>query len=342
LLQGIFSLERLRNVNPCPSDDSCPAECPAESFSGTHYLGTFNGSRYYKKSSGDVNYWTAHNFAESIGGHLITINNAEENNFLKNVTDGKVWLGLSDRDSEGNFTWNNGDPVNYTNWRSEEPNNWNNEDFTRFYSNGKWNDNNEHAQASCVIEIPCDCCTATLEVCNNGNCPVNLYHWVATGDILLTTLNPGQCFDVSTSDHEMYRIVDTNNDWNNLTIDEQYTVAGCEDRTILAQQNAQSLTLTGQITSAPSTGADIIEEQMIASLIGKLIIMQNLLVDISSPLTVPKKTTLSLVLLTAQYGSGLQMPTAKETFLGTPENHSAILTGNPDNLTIIITTKIIP
>ncbi len=222
------------NVNPCLSDDSCPeAQCPIGNFNGASYLGTLNGSRYYKKTGGDVQYQDAYNFAQSIGGHLVTINSAEENNFLKNVTSGSVWLGLTDANSEGNFSWNTGESVTYTNWNTGEPNDWGHygEDYTQFYSNGLWNDIHENAYSWCVVEMPCDCCTPTLEVCNNGNCAVNLYHWVPTGDILLTTLEPGQCFEVASGDHEMYRIVDTNNDWHSLTIDEQYTVSGCEDQT---------------------------------------------------------------------------------------------------------------
>merc|ERR1719193_2219528 len=33
------------------------------------------------------------------------------------------WIGLTDLDSEGTFKWLSGQAVNYTNWKSGEPNN---------------------------------------------------------------------------------------------------------------------------------------------------------------------------------------------------------------------------
>ncbi len=218
-------------VSPCPSDDSCPADCPVPNLSDADYLGTFNGSRYYRRANDCITYWQAYDYAQSVGGHLLTINSEAEDNFIASVTEGPLWIGLTDADSEGNFVWNTGEPLTYTNWKSGQPNDYyNNQDYTVIY-NGQWYDIDEYYHAWSIVEIPCDCCTATLDICNDGGCPVNLYHWVATGDVFLTTLDPGQCYEVESSPRAMYRIVDTNNDWNNLIIDEHYTVEGCEDQT---------------------------------------------------------------------------------------------------------------
>lgn len=66
--------------------------------------------------------------AEYFEAHLVTVNNADENSFIRNNVlnfdgnDRNGWLGLTDRDVEGNFVWINNEPVGYTNWRPGEPN----------------------------------------------------------------------------------------------------------------------------------------------------------------------------------------------------------------------------
>ena len=37
---------------------------------------------------------------------------------------GQTWLGINDIESEGDWVWETGDPVEYTNWCGGEPNNW--------------------------------------------------------------------------------------------------------------------------------------------------------------------------------------------------------------------------
>ena len=66
---------------------------------------------------------------ENFGAHLVTVNNADENSFIRNSVlnfDGigrHGWLGLTDRDSEGNFVWVNNEPVGFLNWSTNgEPN----------------------------------------------------------------------------------------------------------------------------------------------------------------------------------------------------------------------------
>jgi len=104
-------------------------------------LAEFNGHAYYKRTSGDVEYWTALNYANDLGGYLVTINSQAENDFVNNATNGYIWLGLSDASSEGNFSWTNGDPLTYQNWDTGQPNDWNNsQDYVRMRPNGKWND----------------------------------------------------------------------------------------------------------------------------------------------------------------------------------------------------------
>ncbi len=61
--------------------------------------------------------------AEALGGHLVTINDAAEDAFLSTHFAGRrYWIGLSDRVVEGQYQWDSGDPVTYTNWKTGEPN----------------------------------------------------------------------------------------------------------------------------------------------------------------------------------------------------------------------------
>src|SRR5262245_50261975 len=75
-----------------------------------------NAHLYYLLSSST---WTASE-AEAIGlgGHLVTINDAAENQWILNtfspltgVPESRLWIGLKDTAIEGEFVWASGEPV---------------------------------------------------------------------------------------------------------------------------------------------------------------------------------------------------------------------------------------
>ena len=67
---------------------------------------------------------------------------------------GQIWIGYEDRAMEGTFEWTDGSPLGYTNWRPNEPNDFNgNEDCTEFRRDGGWNDNNCDRPFRSVCEI---------------------------------------------------------------------------------------------------------------------------------------------------------------------------------------------
>ena len=98
----------------------------------------------------DNSNWTdAENQALLLGGHLVTISDAAENSWVwGRWGDGRsLWIGFTDRVTEGAFAWVSGEPVTFTNWRSGEPNDGNGvgEDYAYLYSTGfgldrQWND----------------------------------------------------------------------------------------------------------------------------------------------------------------------------------------------------------
>jgi hypothetical protein len=106
-----------------------------------------NNSDYYLLVRG-LNFNLAESIGVLLGGHLASIQDADENEFVRaqvlgfDATDRRGWIGFTDVASEGNFVWTDGSPVTYTNWGGGEPNNANNtEHYAELLgSNGLWND----------------------------------------------------------------------------------------------------------------------------------------------------------------------------------------------------------
>ncbi|WP_216644969.1 lectin-like protein, partial [Microcystis aeruginosa] len=104
---------------------------------------------YYVLSK--ITSWTeAQAEAQRLGGNLITINNADEQQWILNTfgTTGNYWIGLKKNLSNGTWEWTNGETVNYLNWSPNEPNNYGGienygmiiGDQDAGYAQGKWND----------------------------------------------------------------------------------------------------------------------------------------------------------------------------------------------------------
>jgi hypothetical protein len=101
-------------------------------------------------SSGANGSWdNAENNAIALGGHLVTINDAAEEAWLRSIFGGQTryWIGFTDAAAEGTWVWSSGEPVTYTNWNSLEPNNMTppptGEDYAVLNWNGAtggWND----------------------------------------------------------------------------------------------------------------------------------------------------------------------------------------------------------
>ena len=140
-----------------------------------------NNHTYYLLSADT---WTnSEAFAQTLGGHLVTINDAAENTFVyQNFAQGRnVWIGYNDQQTEGTFVWASGENPLYTNWRPGQPDNFstspvNGEDYVHMYGSqvvvnqvnlgGLWNDSandtsvyssfsfaNEVGQIQGVVEV---------------------------------------------------------------------------------------------------------------------------------------------------------------------------------------------
>ena len=93
------------------------------------FINPANGHRYYLLSSDT---WiNSEAEAVALGGHLVTINDAAENQWVVDTFANvggvirPLWIGLTDREEEGTFRWVSGEAFGYANWNvaSGEPNN---------------------------------------------------------------------------------------------------------------------------------------------------------------------------------------------------------------------------
>src|SRR5215471_8314375 len=91
-----------------------------------------NGHSYFLLAP--TNWTTMEAQAVSLGGHLATIRNQAENDWVWSTftaLDGtnNLFIGLTDTGQEGNFFWISGETSGFRNWRAGEPNNAGGEDY---------------------------------------------------------------------------------------------------------------------------------------------------------------------------------------------------------------------
>lgn len=91
-----------------------------------------NGHTYYLL---DISTWTnAELKARELGGHLVTINNQEENDWVYSTflpcaglsgeaSQGDLWIGYTDALIDGVWEWASGEKTDFVNWAPLEPNN---------------------------------------------------------------------------------------------------------------------------------------------------------------------------------------------------------------------------
>ncbi len=131
--------------------------CQAPAISGFMYMGMYNNSKYYCSDGSDYTFAQAKNLSEAAGGYLVTINDAGENEFVRNVIGAdKAWIGYTDEGSEGDYYWVNGENSSYSNWKSWAPDGGTGQNYTVLYkSDGEWNDKGSNYHAEFVMEVPC-------------------------------------------------------------------------------------------------------------------------------------------------------------------------------------------
>ena len=100
-----------------------------------------NGHAYKRIQCADWEDGQAQAAAE--GGYLVTINDEAEQRWLQTVLGGQPsWIGLNDIAQEGQWVWDNGEPLTYTNWGLQEPSDTSigEEDYVILGPSGEWQD----------------------------------------------------------------------------------------------------------------------------------------------------------------------------------------------------------
>ena len=115
---------------------------------------------WYVRSTDNTTWHAAKAAAQAVGGHLATIHDAGENEFIRSISTTVQWIGglraAGTCGSNCNWRWDNGDPWRFTNWRFGEPNGGVLEQSLDFYADGTWNDDNGLSLPH-IIEWSADC-----------------------------------------------------------------------------------------------------------------------------------------------------------------------------------------
>ena len=118
---------------------------------------------WYQHVSHVLDWASARDAAEVVGGHLATTMDAGENSFIAHlVTSHEAWIGgfqLGDSCEPGcNWQWVTGEPWTFAAWAPGEPNDWGSgEDGVMLWPSGPWNDGMIWVHATYVIEWSADC-----------------------------------------------------------------------------------------------------------------------------------------------------------------------------------------
>lgn len=82
----------------------------------------------YKIFSMEKNWNEAQSYCKSVGGYLLTEGSYAEHDFVmtnlvgRHAFDGAYWIGGFKDSSDGNWRWIDGEELNFSNWRTGEPN----------------------------------------------------------------------------------------------------------------------------------------------------------------------------------------------------------------------------
>ncbi|XP_035922434.2 C-type lectin domain family 17, member A isoform X2 [Halichoerus grypus] len=118
----------------------------------------FEGKCYY--FSPTTKSWDeARKFCQENYSHLVIISSFAEQNFVAKAHGSPrvYWLGLNDREHEGDWKWLDGSPVTLSFWDPEEPNNIYDEDCASMNKGGTWNDLSCDKTTYWICERKCSC-----------------------------------------------------------------------------------------------------------------------------------------------------------------------------------------
>jgi len=141
--------DKKKNICNWPDQISppCTADCPSQGW-----LRRDRVNNCYLFGTEKMNFAEATQFCEDNGGKLAEPRRMRETNVInkmisKEAGGSNYWIGLTDAETEGTFTWeSDNSEVGYSNWNWGQPNNaWNMEDCAMLQKglfSYKWSDSN--------------------------------------------------------------------------------------------------------------------------------------------------------------------------------------------------------
>ncbi|CAJ0584798.1 unnamed protein product, partial [Mesorhabditis spiculigera] len=119
------------------------------------------GQHWYRLYEMDLHWVPAENYCRSMGGHLVSIVDRAENDFVHQIRKkNNIWIGLNKlNDTRQVYKWSDGQPADYINWDSTQPNEPKVDCVYMAYSQeqpGTWFDYGcwEHRQQYFVCKLP--------------------------------------------------------------------------------------------------------------------------------------------------------------------------------------------
>jgi hypothetical protein len=146
LYAGRANAERppvVRTVQSKAKDSAAKSKAP----SGTY---AWNGHKYMAYRN-ELTWLEANRACKEMGGHLVIIETAEEQNELmkmlrlNGLAKASFWIGATDEAREGTWKWVDGSDATFTNWAPRQPDNGGkkrNQHYVELIAgnDGRWND----------------------------------------------------------------------------------------------------------------------------------------------------------------------------------------------------------